>query len=250
MPLKVNYAKTLQELFERRELFFGRGPACDEAAGAAPAPKGLPEAERHVAPEARKLPVRQNKKLLVGRGVQKEGIALFQKHRLQAHGHVDGMAADLPVKPVGKESVKLLAHHARLGKQRALLLDDRHEMRRHVAFGVDQRLAAQSADLGAADVENVGKLADIPQRHVGLRTHQPVAEPRPVEIQGQTAAPAGIVQGLQLRLRVQGAVLRGVGDIHHAGADHVLVGLVGEEGVHVFCQRRGLSCGCLPAVVL
>ena len=49
----------------------------------------------------------------------------------------------------------------------------------------------------------------------------------------------GIVQGRQLRPGIERAELRRLGDVDHAGAGHMLIGLVAEEGLHI--PREGLS---------
>ena len=48
-------------------------------------------------------------------------------------------------------------------------------------------------------------------------------------------------KGLQLRLGVQGAVLGGVGDVDHAGEDHVVVVGVGVEGLAEVLHRGGVQ---------
>ena len=52
-------------------------------------------------------------------------------------------------------------------------------------------------------------------------------------------------QGLELSLAVQGAVLGGVGDIHHAGEDHVVVVRVGVEGLAEILHRGGIQLAVL-----
>ena len=149
------------------------------------------------------------------------------------------MPADLPVEPVGEESVELLAHNAHLREQRALLLDNREEVHRHVVLCEHQGLAAKGAHLGTADIEQVCQFYDVLQAHVAGGAHDTVAHPRSVKIQGNAVLPAGLGQGGQFRLRVQGAHLRGMGDVNHAGADHVLGGVVGQIGLHVPRQNVG-----------
>ena len=98
-------------------------------------------------------------------------------------------------------------------------------------MGEDHGLAAECAHLGAADVKDVGEPGKVGQGHIGAFAHQRVAQTCAVHEEGHVVGVADGGQGLELSLAVQGAVLGGVGDIHHAGEDHVVVVRVGVEGL-------------------
>ena len=148
------------------------------------------------------------------------------------------MAAYLEIEIVGKESVELLAYYPHLGQESAVLLDAGEKVLWHVVFGEDQGLAAEGPHLGAADVEQVGKLHHVGQGHVGLRAHKAVAQPGPVHVQAQAVFVAAAGQGGELLLGVEGAELRGMGDVHQARLHQVLPHLVVDKGLHIFLQVR------------
>ena len=62
-----------------------------------------------------------------------------------------------------------------------------------------------------------------------------------IEEQRQLVLLTDSVQGFQLCLGVQSAVLGGVGNVHHAGEHHVVVIVVGVEGSHQFPQLGGVQ---------
>ena len=145
----------------------------------------------------------------------------------------------MEIQVIGKQGVKLLAHHAGLGQESPVLLDGGEKMGRHIAPGEHQSLAAEGAHLGAADVEQVAQRHHIRQCYIRGRTHETVAQAGPIHIQGQTVAAAGFRKSAQLRLGVQGAEFGGVGDVDHAGLHQVLPHLVVEKLCHVPVQIGG-----------
>ena len=204
----------------------------------------LPEAELCPAFQRGQLGVFQHDEELVGGGVHKEVAALGGEALLEGVGRLDGVAADAGVEVVGEEDVELDAHEAALGQQSALLLDHGHEVGR-CAVGEDHGLAAECAHLGAADVEDVGEPGEVGQGHIGAFAHQCVAQTCAVHEEGHVVGVADGGQGLELSLAVQGAVLGGVGDIHHAGEDHVVVVRVGVEGLAEILHRGGIQLAVL-----
>ena len=197
----------------------------------------FPEAELCLAFQRSQLGVFQHKEDLVGGGVHKEAIALCRKPGLQAVGGVNSVFADGEIQAIGEQHVKLDAQQPPLCQQCALLLDHGHKMRR-CAVGEHHSLAAQRTHLGAADVEHIGQPGKVGQRHVRALGSQTVAQPCTIEEQRHLVLLTHSVQGFQLRLGVQGAVLGGVGDVYHAGEHHVVVVVVGVEGGHQ-CPQLG-----------
>ena len=65
------------------------------------------------------------------------------------------MPANTEIEVVGKERVELESQQSALRQQRSVLLDDREERLRRIAFRKDHRFAAQGADFGAAYIEYV-----------------------------------------------------------------------------------------------
>ena len=204
----------------------------------------LPEAELCLAFQRGQLGVFQHDEELVGGGVHKEAVALCGEALLEGVGRLDGVAADAGVEVVGEENVELDAHEAALGQQSALLLDHRHEVGR-CAVGEDHGLTAECAHLGAADVKDVGEPGEVGQGHIGAFAHQRITQTCAVHEEGHMVGVADGGQGLELSLAVQGAVLGGVGDIHHAGEDHVVVVRVGVEGLAEILHRGGIQLAVL-----
>ncbi len=184
---------------------------------------------------------RQDHELLVGGGVGIEGIAFLNKGGLERHGLGDGMARNVPIEIVGKERIELHAQKPPLCQHRALLLGHGHKAARRHALAKHQRLPAERADLGAADGEHVGERRHVPDRHVAGGAHEPVAQPRPVEKQRQVPPAAGLIQRRKLCLGVERPQLRGLGEVDHAGAGHVLVRRVGVEAAQIGFQLPGVE---------
>ena len=112
---------------------------------------------------------------------------------------------------------------------------------RRCAVGEHHSLAAQRTHLGAADVKHIGQPGKIGQRHVRALGSQTIAQPCTIEEQRHLVLLTHSVQGFQLCLSVQGAVLGGVGDVHHAGEHHVVVVVVGVEGGYQCPQLGGVQ---------
>ena len=91
-------------------------------------------------------------------------------------------------------------------------------------MGQHQGLAKEHALLGAADGKGVAQPGQLGQGQVAGLAHETVAQAGAVHIEEQAAVSAGRPDGFQLSLGIQGAVFRGLGDIHHGRLDHVLVG--------------------------
>ena len=112
-------------------------------------------------------------------------------------------------------------------------------------MGEDHGLAAECAHLGAADVEHIGQLGEVGQRHIGALAGQCVAQTCAVHEEGHMVGMADGGQGFQLGLRVQRAVLGGVRDVDHAGEDHVVVVRVGVEGLAEVLYIGGVQLAVL-----
>ena len=112
-------------------------------------------------------------------------------------------------------------------------------------MGKDHGLAAECAHLGAADVEHIGQLGEVGQRHIGALAGQCVAQTCAVHEKGHMVGVADGGQGFQLGLRVQRAVLGGVRDVDHAGEDHVVVVRVGVEGLAEVLYIGGVQLAVL-----
>ena len=189
----------------------------------------LPEAELRQWLQRFQLAVCQNGEHLIGGRFHIEAVTLGSKALLQTVCGLDGVPADAGVQIIGEQHVELQAQQTALGKQRALLLDHGHKVGR-CAVREHHGLAAQSAHLGAADVEHIGQAGNVLQGDVGALCHQAVAQPCAVHEQRHLVFLTHGVQLFQLRLSVQGAVLRRVRDIYHAGEHHVVVVGIGVEG--------------------
>ena len=89
-----------------------------------------------------------------------------------------------------------------LSQHAAALLDVVAEIRFERRVRDYDRFAEQGTDLRATDVEDIGKRAEIRERHVIFGSRQAVAETCAVNKEVQPAARADIVQGGQLRFGI------------------------------------------------
>ena len=180
--------------------------------------------------------VAHDHELLVGGGVNEELKTPFRKALFQLFRHVDGVAADVKIQVIREQRVKLHADQAAFGHHGPVLLDVGDEALRRAVTGEHHGLPTKRPHLGAADIEGVAQGGNVGQGHVGFITRQPVAQPRPVQKQRDCILLAYLMQGFQLRLAVQRAVFRGMGNIHPAGINHVRIGGVGVEGLEIRFQ--------------
>ena len=103
-----------------------------------------------------------------------------------------------------------------------MLLDAREETRAGVGLGEDDRLAAEGAALGAADVKSIGQAGQVGQGHVVCRAREGVGQAGTVDIEGHADLMADGREVLELSQRVKGAILGRLRDIDGAGLDLVL----------------------------
>ena len=116
-----------------------------------------------------------------------------------------------------------------------MALDHGLELARHIAVREHDRLAAQRAALGAADVEHIGQPCDVRERYIGI-CRQAVAEARAIEEERQIECLAHGGNALQLVFRVKRAVFGRMGDIDHAREYHVVMAFVRVERLDVLAQ--------------
>ena len=146
--------------------------------------------------------VRENRELLVCGRICEECAARFLTDGGDALRLHDGLFGDLKVQVVGEQHVELDAEQTALGQHAAALLDVVAEIGLDFRVCDDDCFAEQRAHLRAADVEHIAQVAQVAQRHVIFRGGQPVAEPRAVDEEVQSAARADVVQRGQLRFGV------------------------------------------------
>ena len=151
--------------------------------------------------------VGQNHELLVGRRLQKELVAAFVQHATQRLSGLNRLATNLIIQVIGKKSLELHARQAALGQQRTVLLNARNGMRRSVHAAKHHGLAAQSAALGAADVEHVAQLCQLGQSEVALVGCQRIGQSGAIHKQRNLALLAHRMNCRELGLGVQRAVL-------------------------------------------
>lgn len=84
-----------------------------------------------------------------------------------------------------------------------------------------------SALLGAADIENVRRLRDEGERQIVFRRGEAVPQPRAVQEKKHAIFIANPAQGGKFRTGIDGAQLRGVGNVHGARHDHMFKRCVG-----------------------
>ena len=109
----------------------------------------------------------------------------------------------------------------------------------HVVLREDHGLPAESAGLGAANVEDLAEPREFREPEVAGLTPETVAETRSVNEERNVKAAADIVQGGELLFRIERAVFRGKRDVHEAGKNHVVAVAVGAGVPQEFFQGRG-----------
>ena len=129
------------------------------------------------------------------------------QHATQRLSGLNRLATNLKIQAIGKKGLELHTRQAALGKQRAVLLNTRNGMRRGVHAAKHHSLAAQSAALGAADVEHVAQLRQLGQGNVALIGRQRIGQAGAIHKQRNLALLAHCMDRRELGLGVQRAVL-------------------------------------------
>ena len=117
-----------------------------------------------------------------------------------------------------------------------MLLDTGQEMLRRVVLGEHNSLAKQGTYLGAADIEHIGDVCHIFQRHIAAGDGQCIAKTCAVHEQRHVVRMRHVGNGLQFGLGVDGAVFGALRDVYGTGEHHVLVVAVRIEGLAEFVQ--------------
>ena len=120
------------------------------------------------------------------------------------------------------------------------MLLDRGEEVGGSAGGEDDRFSAEGADFGAADGKDVTEGGQVGQGEVARGAHEAVAQAGAVDKQGEAVLKADFADGGKFCLGIQRSVLRGEGDVHQPGEDHVVEGGVGIEALQVGGEVAGL----------
>ena len=189
--------------------------------------------------------VRQNKELLIRRGIVQQLAALGLKGGADAQGLLVGAAGHREVETVPaavlavQQGQELPAQQAALGQHTAVLLQAIAEIRLEVIVCDDNGLAEECTALGTAEIEHVAECGVILQAQVIGGARQAVGHAGTVhkQIEAQLIAGSGDVG--QLFLIIKGADLGGVGDVHHTGLHLVLVAGVGAVLLHGLANLAG-----------
>ena len=171
--------------------------------------------------------VGQDGKLLVGGGGHRQGEAQGGHPVPEAEGQGVGVAGGVQIGAVFQQGLELEAQEAALGEHGAPALDVPAEVR--PGPGEDQGLAEEGAVLGAADVEDIRQSRVVREGHVPAG--QGGTQPGPVQEEDEPVLVAALPEGRQLRLGVDGAGFRGVGDVDHGGLHLVLVAVELGDGL-------------------
>ena len=169
----------------------------------------------------------EDRELLVGGGVEEHLHAAGAEGVLDPLGQIHRLAPQLKVEAVLEQNLELDAQYPALGQHAPHAFDHITEVPLNGQVGDDHGLPKKGPHLGAADVEYVGQLSQVRECDVVLRSGQTIAAPGSVDIQGDVPLPADLVDGLQLRLGVQRAQLRGLGEVDQTGLNGVLVAGIG-----------------------
>ena len=143
------------------------------------------------------------------------------------------MAGGVEEAVVFQQRLELDAQQAALGQHGAPLLHVPAEVGLGGFVAQYHGLAEEQAVLGAADVEDIRQRRQVRQGQVISGRGEGGAQTGAVQEQVQAVLVAAAPQGGQLGLRVDGADLCAVGDVHHAGEDHVFGAVVlRQNGLH------------------
>lgn len=104
-----------------------------------------------------------------------------------------------------------------------MLLDERHEVFRHIAVREHHGLTEHGSDLGAADIEYVRDTRDVFKRHVVAGCGQRVAKSCAVDEQRHVVLRADLADRLKFGERVERAVFGGLRNVDASGEHHVRV---------------------------
>ena len=176
-----------------------------------------------------------NDELLVGGGLERKAVSLCFETVPQLDGEFDRRCADFLIQPIGEQGIELQRVQTALGDHRAAALDHRDKLFRHISVREHNGFAAERAALGAANVEHIGELCDVCQRHISI-CREAVAEACAIQKQWHGKLPAHGRNALQLVSRVKRAVFGRMGDVHHAREHHVVMACVRVEGLHILAQ--------------
>ena len=190
----------------------GGGPGGGEADDGVVRVIGFPDVETDFGGKGFHLFVLEDYELLVGRGFKEEGDAFFLEDGDHVLRPVDGVRGDPPVEVVREEGVELDAQEAALRQEGAVLLDGGEEVLRRLRRE-DDGFAAQGADLGAADVEDVAEVLQVRQGVVAGGAREGVAQAGAVDEQRQPVLMGNRLQFSEFRAAVDGSVLGGQGDV-------------------------------------
>ena len=162
------------------------------------------------------------------------------QHSTKRLSRLDRLATNLKIQAVGKERLKLHTRQAAFGEQCAMLLNTRNGMRRSVHAAKHHGLAAQSAALGATDVEHVAQLRQLGQGNVAPIGRQRIGQARTIHKQRNLALLAHRMNRRELGLGVQRAVLGRHAHIHGARKHRVFVALVFVEHLDIVLEILGM----------
>lgn len=208
MPIPIGDA--LQQCDQLLNLLVGGGPTGADTHHRVRAVGLFHEAEAHAALQTFGSFVVERDEDLVGRRVESERIAAFHEHIANAVGSIVGAPGDSAVQVVGEQRVELHAQQPALGEQSSMLLDERHEVLRHVAVREHHGFTEHGSDLGAADIEYVRDARDVFKRHVVAGCGQRVAESCAVDEQWHVVLRADLADRFEFVERVERAVFGGL----------------------------------------
>ena len=151
----------------------------------------------------RKFLLADHEKLLIGRGIDIDTIALFLKGATNTHRLCDGFFGNLHIQTVGEKRIKLYAEKSALGKKRSMLLDLRKEIRTVFFSRENDSLAKQCAYLRTADIKGVAIFCDLRKRNVRSLGGKTEAKTRTVKEKLHAVFIADGAKLRKLSLRIQ-----------------------------------------------
>ena len=139
----------------------------------------------------------------------------------------------MKIQVVGEQGIELNTQQAAFGQQGALLLHKSKKMRSQRGIGKYHRFPQQRAHLCATDIKCVAGAGDERQGHIRIPGCQAIAHAGAVQVQKQAVFPADFMETLKFAGRVQGTVFRGMGQINHPRANHMVPVFILKEGLQI-----------------
>ena len=206
----------------------------------------LPETHLHLLSQGCIPVLIKNDKNLIGGRWESKLIPFLHQGIPDSPGCLHGSAADSAIQVIRKEGLEHDPCDPPFCQQRAMLFDDREQMRNVIMLRNNNRFPEKRTALGSANIEDIAQSGQIRQCHVVFRTGKGIGESCAVHIERNRVFSAYTADLLQFLKGIKRPVLGRLGEIDGPGHDHVVVIVVLPEGIDT---RADLLCRDFPVVL-